>query len=178
MNDLDAASIRALYDEHGAALWRYAVRLTGDRAHAEDVAQETLLRAWQHPEVFNDGERSERAWLFTVARNMIIDERRSLRFRNEACELDYSIVIPHRFGVATVFLLVKGIFSGLFFGAVNGSGYADGAAPPVYSHCSPPKTPGPARRPVPRAGRWRPTWPSTSRNRSPNSVSASDACPR
>jgi hypothetical protein len=35
MNDLEAASIRALYDEHGAALWRYAVRLTGDRAHAE-----------------------------------------------------------------------------------------------------------------------------------------------
>jgi RNA polymerase sigma-70 factor (ECF subfamily) len=35
MNDLDTASIRALYDEHGAALWRYAVRLTGDRAHAE-----------------------------------------------------------------------------------------------------------------------------------------------
>jgi hypothetical protein len=35
MNDLDAASIRALYDEHNAALWRYAVRLTGDRAHAE-----------------------------------------------------------------------------------------------------------------------------------------------
>ena len=28
MNDLDAASIRALYGEHGAALWRYAVRLT------------------------------------------------------------------------------------------------------------------------------------------------------
>ena len=35
MNDLDAASIRALYDERRAALWRYAVRLTGDRAHAE-----------------------------------------------------------------------------------------------------------------------------------------------
>jgi CO/xanthine dehydrogenase Mo-binding subunit len=33
-------------------------------------------------------ERSVRAWLFTVARNMIIDERRSLRFRNEAYELD------------------------------------------------------------------------------------------
>ena len=47
-------------------------------------------------------------------------------------ELDYSIVIPHRFGVVTVFLLVKDVFSGLFFGAVNGSGYADGAAPPVY----------------------------------------------
>jgi RNA polymerase sigma-70 factor, ECF subfamily len=31
-----------------------------------------------------------RAWLFTVTRNMIIDERRSLRFRYEACELDGS----------------------------------------------------------------------------------------
>jgi RNA polymerase sigma-70 factor (ECF subfamily) len=90
MNDVDATSMRALYDEHGAALCHYAVRLTGDRAHAEDVAQETLLRAWQHPEVFNDSERSERAWLFTVARNMIIDERRSLRFRSEACEPDLS----------------------------------------------------------------------------------------
>jgi hypothetical protein len=46
--------------------------------------------------------------------------------------LDHSIVIPHRCGVATVFLLVKDAFSGLVFGAVNGSGYADGAAPPVY----------------------------------------------
>jgi hypothetical protein len=35
MNDLDAASIRAQYDEHGAALWRYAVRLTGGRDRAE-----------------------------------------------------------------------------------------------------------------------------------------------
>jgi RNA polymerase sigma-70 factor (ECF subfamily) len=54
------------------------------------VAQETLLRAWQHPELFNDSQRSERAWLFTVARNMIIDERRSLRFRSEGCEPDLS----------------------------------------------------------------------------------------
>ena len=79
--------VRALYDEHGAALWRYAMRLTGDRNHAEDVVQETLLRGWQHPEVTNDSQRSARAWLFTVARNMIIDERRSSRFRNEVSSL-------------------------------------------------------------------------------------------
>jgi RNA polymerase sigma-70 factor (ECF subfamily) len=75
--------MRMLYDEHADALWRYAVRLTGDRAGAEDIVQETLLRAFQHPEVVDDSERSARAWLFTVARNMIIDERRSSRFRNE-----------------------------------------------------------------------------------------------
>jgi RNA polymerase sigma-70 factor, ECF subfamily len=83
MEDPEAALMRVLYDEHAAALWRYALRLTGDQARAEDVVQETLLRAWQHPEVAEDTERSARAWLFTVARNMIIDERRSARFRNE-----------------------------------------------------------------------------------------------
>jgi len=90
MEDPEAALMRGLYDEHAAALWRYAVRLTGDQARAEDVVQETLLRAWQHPEVTDDSERSARAWLFTVARNMIIDERRSSRFRNEASSLDGS----------------------------------------------------------------------------------------
>lgn len=88
MEDPDAAVIRVLYDEHAVALWRYAVRLTGDRARADEVVQETLLRAWQHPEVTDDDERPVRAWLFTVARNMIIDERRSARFRRETSVAD------------------------------------------------------------------------------------------
>ena len=83
MDDPEAAMMRVLYDEHAAALWRYVMRLTGDAARAEDVVQETLLRAWRHPEVTSDVDRSARAWLFTVARNLIIDERRSARFRNE-----------------------------------------------------------------------------------------------
>lgn len=86
MDDPEAAMMRVLYDEHADALWRYALRLTGDRARAEDVVQETLLKAWRHPHVTADADRSARAWLFTVARNMIIDERRSARFRNEASE--------------------------------------------------------------------------------------------
>jgi len=88
MDDPEAGLMRVLYRDHAAALWRYAVRLTGDPARAEDVVQETLLRAWQHPEVTEDAERSARAWLFTVARNMIIDERRSARFRKESDSLD------------------------------------------------------------------------------------------
>lgn len=89
MDDSETALVRVLYDEHAAALWRYAMRLTGDCGRAEDVVQETLLRAWQHPEVTEDGERSARAWLFTVARNMIIDERRSPRFRRENGSLEF-----------------------------------------------------------------------------------------
>jgi len=57
--------------------------LTGDEARAQDVVQETLLRAWQHPEIADNNERSARAWLFTVARNIVIDESRSARFRRE-----------------------------------------------------------------------------------------------
>lgn len=56
----EAALMRALYDEHAAVLWRYALRLTGDAAQAEDVVQETLLRAWQHPEVIGDTARPAR----------------------------------------------------------------------------------------------------------------------
>ncbi|MGE2718253.1 sigma-70 family RNA polymerase sigma factor [Mycolicibacterium celeriflavum] len=88
MDDPEATVMRVLYAEHAAAIWRYAVRLTGDTARAEDVVQETLLRAWRHPEVTADGSRSARAWLFTVARNLIIDEARSARFRSESGTAD------------------------------------------------------------------------------------------
>jgi RNA polymerase sigma-70 factor, ECF subfamily len=86
---VDAIALKRLWDEHAAALWRYACRLTADPAHAEDVVQETLLRAWQRPHVLNNGQ-SPRAWLFTVARNMVIDDRRSARFRNELISRDGS----------------------------------------------------------------------------------------
>lgn len=84
MDDPEAAMMRVLYDEHAGALWRYVMRLTGDAARAEDVVQETLLRAWRHqPDLGADNERPVRAWLFTVARNLVIDERRSARYRRE-----------------------------------------------------------------------------------------------
>lgn len=73
----DDALIRTLYNEHGRALLAYASRLTGDRAMAEDVVQETLLRAWKHPEVLVNGKGSVRGWLLTVARNLVTDRVRA-----------------------------------------------------------------------------------------------------
>jgi RNA polymerase sigma-70 factor, ECF subfamily len=78
-----AALLRALHDEHGADLWRYVVRLTGDHQLAHDIVQEALLRAWQRPGVLANGHTSPRAWLFTVARNLVIDNQRSARVRRE-----------------------------------------------------------------------------------------------
>ena len=81
--------MRALHDEHAAALWNYCVHLTGrDHARAQDVCQETLLRAWQHPEVLAKSPGSVRGWLYTVARNIVIDEWRSSRVRKETVTSD------------------------------------------------------------------------------------------
>jgi RNA polymerase sigma-70 factor (ECF subfamily) len=82
--EVDDTLMRQLHDEHAAALWRYCVHLTGqDRARAEDVLQETLLRAWRHFSVLDGSEGSVRGWLFTVARNIVIDEWRTRRSRSE-----------------------------------------------------------------------------------------------
>ncbi|MGW6197815.1 sigma-70 family RNA polymerase sigma factor [Kribbella sp. NPDC055110] len=69
--------IRALYAEHGRSLLAYATRLTGDRAAAEDVVQETLLRAWKHADDLTSGRGSVRGWLLTVARNLVTDRARA-----------------------------------------------------------------------------------------------------
>jgi RNA polymerase sigma-70 factor, ECF subfamily len=70
----DEESIRALWHEHGTALTRFALKLTlGDRPRAEDIVQETLVRAWRHPEVACGDQKVIRPWLFTVTRHVAID---------------------------------------------------------------------------------------------------------
>lgn len=83
MSEQHVALLQALHDEHARPLWRYVVRLTGDDQLAHDVVQETLLRAWKSPGRLLDDGSSPRAWLFTVARNLVIDEQRSARSRRE-----------------------------------------------------------------------------------------------
>lgn len=79
-------AIAELWQAHGPSLLRFALKLTlGDRQRAEDIVQETLLRAWRHPEVVGSGRTPIRAWLFTVTRHVAIDLWRS-RSRAEAAE--------------------------------------------------------------------------------------------
>lgn len=86
MDDPARAEImRGIHDEHGAAVLRYVLRLTrGDREFAEDVVQESLLRLWKNSTILTTySEESTRAWLHTVARNLVIDDRRSSRYKRE-----------------------------------------------------------------------------------------------
>jgi RNA polymerase sigma-70 factor (ECF subfamily) len=77
--------MRQLYDAHAGVLLGYVRRLVGgDTARAEDVVQETLLRAWRHPEALDPertGGASVRAWLLTVARHLVIDGERARKVR-------------------------------------------------------------------------------------------------
>lgn len=75
--------LEALQESHGPALFRFVAHMTHDTNFAEDVVQEALLRAWHRPEVLVLSDNSARAWLFTVARNLVIDDRRSARYRRE-----------------------------------------------------------------------------------------------
>jgi RNA polymerase sigma-70 factor, ECF subfamily len=83
-SDQDEQLLRALYDRYAASLWWFVLRLTGgDRARSQDVVQETMLRAWRRPSVLDEQQGSARAWLFTVARRIVVDEWRSARSRHE-----------------------------------------------------------------------------------------------
>lgn len=71
------------------ALWRFALTQTGgDRARAEDVVQETLIRAWRSAPDPARSYGATRAWLYTVARHLVIDDWRTGRSRREVLSGD------------------------------------------------------------------------------------------
>ncbi|MGD9702575.1 MAG: sigma-70 family RNA polymerase sigma factor [Acidimicrobiia bacterium] len=69
--------IRAAYAAHGNELYRAARRLTGDAHHAEELVQETFLRAWRAADRFDEQLGSLRTWLFGILRNLAIDHARA-----------------------------------------------------------------------------------------------------
>ena len=73
--------LATLYADHGSALRRFATRLTGDPGRAEDIVQETMLRAWRYPEKVAGHTGAPRAWLYTVARHLAIDQHRARQAR-------------------------------------------------------------------------------------------------
>ena len=75
------AAVRALYQENATFLLSYVTGLLGDRYLAEDVVQETMLRAWHHCGRFSTEKGSVRGWLLRVAHNIAMDKLRMRRSR-------------------------------------------------------------------------------------------------
>jgi RNA polymerase sigma-70 factor (ECF subfamily) len=89
----EAQLLTSLHEQHAAALRAFVLGLVnGDRARSDDIVQETFLRAWRTPRRVSDVDGSARAWLFTVARRIVIDEWRASSRRPEAITAD----VPER----------------------------------------------------------------------------------
>ncbi len=72
----DEAAFRALFGRWVGPLHAYFMHMTGQRALAQDLTQETFLRVWRASGRF-DGRRSFRAWVFRIASNVCTDHSRS-----------------------------------------------------------------------------------------------------
>ncbi len=69
--------MQAAYQAHGAELYRFVLRGLGDAGAAQDVVQETFLRAWRAADRYDPSLSSLRVWLFAIARNAMIDQARA-----------------------------------------------------------------------------------------------------
>lgn len=83
--DSDAA--RVLTGRHLGRVYGFAARLLGDRAEAEDVAQEAMLRLWRAAATWRAGEAQLSSWLYRVTVNLCTDRQRA-RARRRAEALD------------------------------------------------------------------------------------------
>ncbi|MBB4794616.1 sigma-70 family RNA polymerase sigma factor [Streptomyces nodosus] len=75
--------LQRLVTDHTKALLAYAEKLLNDRHTAEDVVQETFIRAWPNAERLYSTQGSVRGWLLTVTRNLVVDRMRSAASRHE-----------------------------------------------------------------------------------------------
>ena len=75
----DGAAARALVDRLGPLAYRLAVRMLSDRAEAEDLAQEAMLRLWKIAPEWRTGEAKVSTWLYRVVTNLATDRLRRRR---------------------------------------------------------------------------------------------------
>ncbi|HET8548455.1 MAG TPA: RNA polymerase sigma factor [Bryobacteraceae bacterium] len=70
----DVIGFHELYNRYSPVVFRFALRLSGDTAAAEDITAETFLRVWAAP--VPPRTETVQAWLLTIARNLFLHERR------------------------------------------------------------------------------------------------------
>ena len=81
----DQRAARQLVERHAEAVARF-VASVGTRVDVDDVVQDTFARAFSSLESFR-GESSLRTWLFTIARRLVLDRRRSERRRGGGMQM-------------------------------------------------------------------------------------------
>jgi RNA polymerase sigma-70 factor, ECF subfamily len=72
-----------LYDRHAGTLYALLLRILSNAEDAQEVLQETFVKAWGNAHLFDSSRGSEVAWLISIARSRGIDRLRSRRVRSE-----------------------------------------------------------------------------------------------
>jgi RNA polymerase sigma-70 factor (ECF subfamily) len=75
----DVGCFMCIYDHYAPRVHRYLLGLGVDRAHSEELVQETLLRVWRHAAQFDGDRAGLPTWLFRIARNLYVDHLRQQR---------------------------------------------------------------------------------------------------
>ncbi|HLQ65077.1 MAG TPA: sigma-70 family RNA polymerase sigma factor, partial [bacterium] len=83
----DRERFQTLAEEHLNGLFGAALRLTRNRTRAEDLLQETFLRAWRSFRTFQPGTNA-RAWLYKILMNAYIDSYRKTTREPEVVDHD------------------------------------------------------------------------------------------
>jgi RNA polymerase sigma-70 factor (ECF subfamily) len=70
-------ALAELYDRYGGMIYRLALRIVRDTGIAEDLVQETFLRAWNRAGAFDSERGAAGPWLLAIARNRALDYLRA-----------------------------------------------------------------------------------------------------
>ena len=79
--DDSGEELRELYRRYSGELFGFACNALGDRDLAEEIVQDVFARAWRHAEGYDPRRASVRTWLYSIARNRVVDARRRAAVR-------------------------------------------------------------------------------------------------
>ncbi|MCL4691584.1 MAG: RNA polymerase sigma factor [Candidatus Hydrogenedentes bacterium] len=88
----EQAAFDAIVRRYGNAIYRHLYRLMLNREDAEDVAQETFIRAFRYLDRLEDGQ-SLRAWLYTIATRVGLNAIRSQQRRGKGANVSYNALV-------------------------------------------------------------------------------------
>ncbi len=93
MEKIDAQHFNELYDLHFEKIYNFIFFRTHHKETAEDLTSKTFIKAWENLEQFNGEKGSFSTWLYSIARNNVIDHFRKTKNQGESVDLDSIINI-------------------------------------------------------------------------------------
>ncbi len=92
----DPEAFEVFYDRHGGAAFSLAYRIVGEKAAAEDVAQEAFISVWRSGARYDRSRGSVRSWMLGIVRNRAIDLLRSKSGRSPNLDFDDDLILEQR----------------------------------------------------------------------------------